>query len=66
MKRKVESADDRLVKRMRLDTKPAFKKRDHEKQYQFNEQVRDKVDDATTALEHSPPAVEKARTFQGR
>ena len=62
MKREMESADDRLVKRMRLDTKPTFKKRGHEKQHQFNEQVQDKIDAATAALEQTPPAVEKART----
>lgn len=63
MKREMESADDRLVKRMRLDTKPTFRKRGHEKQHQFNEQVRDKMDAATAALEQTPPAVEKARTL---
>ena len=31
MKREMESADDRLVKKIRLDTKPTFKKRGHEK-----------------------------------
>ena len=63
MKREMESADDRLVKKMRLDNRPTFKKRGHEKQYQFNEQVRDRVDAATSALEQTPPAVEKARTL---
>ena len=63
MKREMESANDRLVKKMRLDNRPTFKKRGHEKQHQFNEQVRDKVDVATSALKQTPPAVEKARTF---
>ena len=63
MKREMESANDRLVKKMRLDSKPTFKKRGHEKQYQFNEQVRDKVDAAAAALEQTPPAMEKAHTF---
>ena len=63
MKQEMESSDDRLVKRMRLDTKPTFRKRGHEKQHQFNEQVRDKMDAAATALEQTPPAVEKARTL---
>ena len=63
MKREMESADDRLVKKIRLDNRPTFKKRGHEKQYQFNEQVRDRVDAATSALEQTPPAVEKARTL---
>jgi exonuclease VII small subunit len=59
MKREMESADDR---KMRLDSKPTFKKRGHEKQHQFNEQVRDKMDAAAAALEQTPPAMEKART----
>ena len=63
MKREMESSDDRLVKRMRLDTKPTFRKRGHEKQHQFNEQMWDKMDAAATALEQTPPAVEKARTL---
>ena len=63
MKREMEAADDRLVKKMRLDSKPTFKKRGHEKQYLFNEQVRDKVDSATAALRSTPPAVEKAVTL---
>ena len=61
MKREMESADDRLVKKMRLDTKPTFKKLGHEK-HQFNEQIQDKVNAAAAALQQTPPAVEKART----
>lgn len=37
MKREMESTDDRLVKKMRLDTKPTFKKGGHKKQHRFNE-----------------------------
>ena len=66
MKREIEAADDRLVKKMRLDSKPSFKKKDHkkdhEKQYLFNEQVQDKVDAAMAALKDTAPAVEKAIT----
>ena len=59
-----ESADDRLVKKLRLDGKTTFKKKSHEKQYYFNEQVRDKlVDSVTGALEQTPPAVEKAKAL---
>ena len=54
----MESADDRLVNKLRLDSKPTFKKWGHEKQHQFNEQVRDKID---ATLEQTP-AVEKACT----
>ena len=35
-----ESANDRLVKKLRLDSKPSFRKKGNEKQYVFNEQVR--------------------------
>ena len=53
MKREMESANDRLVKKMRLDNRPTFKKRGHEKQHQFNEQVRDKDNAATSAADNS-------------
>ena len=56
-----ESADERLVKKIRLDAKPTFKKKSHEMQFHFNEQVRDKLDSATAALGQTPPAVEKAK-----
>ena len=31
MKREMEAVDDRLVKKMRLDSKPTFKKQGHER-----------------------------------
>ena len=59
-----ESADDRLVKKLRLDSKPSFRKKGNEKQYVFNEQVRDKlVDSVSSALSQTPPAVEKAKAL---
>ena len=58
-----ESANDRLVKKSRLDNKLTFKKRGHEKQYQHNEQVREKLNAADSALGQTPPAVKKPRTF---
>ena len=58
-----ESADDRLVKKMQLEKRPVFKKISHKKQFDFNEQVRDKVESAVAALELPSPAVEKARTL---
>ena len=59
-----ESADERLVKKLRLDSKPSFKKKGNERQFFFNEQVRDKlVDSVSNALEQRPPAVEKAKTL---
>ena len=63
MKRELmdELADKRLVKKICLDTKPTFWKKSHEKQYMFNEQIRDKLDSVATALGQTPPAVEKAK-----
>ena len=52
-----------IVKKMRLEKRPVFKKISHEKQLDFNEQVRDKVESAVAALELPSPAVEKARTL---
>ena len=51
------------MKRMRTDKQPTFKKPGHEKQYQFNEEVRDKLDAADAAMVQQPPAVEKARAI---
>ena len=49
---------------MRLEKRPVFaEKISHEKQFDFNEQVRDKVESAVAALELPSPAVEKARTL---
>ena len=56
-----ETADERLVKKIRLDSKPTFKKRGHEKQFLFNEQVREQFEVIDSALKQTPPAVEKAR-----
>ena len=57
-----EAADDRLVKRMRMEKGPTFKKKSHEKQFKFNATVMDKTEEATAALQQTPPAVEKANT----
>ena len=58
-----ESADERLVKKMRLEKRPTFRKIGNEKQYEFNEEVQDKLDSADAALAQRPPAVEKARSL---
>ena len=39
LKEECESADERLVKKIRLDSKPTFRKCGHEKQFMFNEQI---------------------------
>ena len=59
IKREMESANNHLDKKIRLDTKPTFKKLGHDKQHQFNEQVQDKINTAAATLEQTPPAVEK-------
>ena len=56
-----ESAEERLVKKIRLDPQSSYKKKSHEKQIIFNSAVEDKLDLCASALEESPPAVEKAK-----
>ena len=58
-----EAADEKLVKRIKLEKAPVFKKKGNERQYRHNEEVRLKVTDAATALSETPPAVEKAKTL---
>ena len=57
-----EAANECLAKRMKLDKAPTFKKKAHEKQYCFNETVKDKIQEARTALNQSTPALEKAKS----
>ena len=54
-------ANEQLVKKLKMDKKPSFKKKAHEKQFDFNEEVKDKLEEASTALNADPPAVEKAK-----
>ena len=67
MKRKLamerEAADEKLVKRLKLEKAQLFKKKGNERQYRHNEEVRLKVSDAASALSKTPPAVEKAKTL---
>ena len=58
-----EAADEKLVKRLKLEKAPVFKKKGNERQYRHNEEVRLKVSDAASALSETPPAVEKAKTL---
>ena len=57
-----EAANEHLVKRMKLDKASTFKKKAHKKQYCFNETVKDKIQEAQTALNQSTPALEKAKS----
>ena len=57
-----EAADERLLKKLKLEKAPSFKKKTHEKQYHFNEEVSSKMEAAAASLTETPPAVEKAKT----
>jgi len=56
------AANERLAKRMKLDKAPTFKKKAHDKQYCFNETMKNKVTKAQTALNQSTPALEKTKS----
>jgi coproporphyrinogen III oxidase-like Fe-S oxidoreductase len=56
-----EAADERLIKKMRLNKGLQFKKKSNKKQHQFNETVQDKLESAQKSLNSTPPAIEKAR-----
>ena len=57
-----EAAEQRLVKKLKLDPPPTFKKKSHEKQFLFNSTVEDKLDACVVALQETPPAIEKAKS----
>ena len=56
-----DAADERLVKKMRLDKGVQFRRKGNEKQHQFNEVVQDKIEAAQKSLSSAPPAIEKAK-----
>ena len=58
-----ESADDRLVKKLKLEKAPTFKEKAHEKQHHFNEEVIAKFEAGAACLTETPPAMEKAKTM---
>ena len=60
-----DAADERLVKKMRLDKGIQFKRKSNEKQHQFNESVLDKLDVAQKSMSSTPPAVERAKEALG-
>ena len=55
-----EDADEKLVKRMKLEKPPTFKKKSHEVQFRFNEDLASKFATVSSALKETPLAVEKA------
>ena len=58
-----EAADDRLLKKMKLEKAPTFKKKTHEKKHHFNEEESCKFEAAHGSLLETPPVVEKAKTL---
>ena len=58
-----EAADERLLKKMKLEKAPTFRKKTHEKQFQFNKELACKMDAASAALKEASPALEKAKTL---
>ena len=60
--REREEADEKLVKRMKLEKPPTFKKKSHEVQYRFNEDLASKFATVSSALKEAPPAIGKAAT----
>ena len=55
-------ANEMLVKKLKMDKKPIFKKKAHEKQFEFNVELKDKLEEASAGLNADPPAIEKAKT----
>ena len=55
-----ESADKRLVKKMRLEKWTTFRKIGNEKQYKFNEEVQDKLDSASHSERKCEPHTRNA------
>lgn len=54
-------ADERLVKRLKLDKKTNFKRKGNELQHAFNEEVRDKLRVAGSSIEGSARDIERAK-----
>ena len=58
-----EAADEKLVKKLKLEKAPTFHKKGHEKQYRHNEEVQMKLSDTRAALNEQPPVVEKVKSL---
>ena len=56
-----EVADKKLMKKIKLEKGPSFRKKGQEKQFRHNEEVRLKLLEARSALDERPAAVEKAK-----
>ena len=56
-----KEANDRLVKRLKLDKKAVFKRKGNERQFQFNAEVDEKLAAASSALDAVPLEIDRAR-----
>ena len=56
-----EAADEKLVKKIKLEKAPTFRKNGHEKQFRHNEEVRLKFSVARSTLDGRSAAVERAK-----
>ena len=51
-----------MKKLKEADKQPALKKKGHQKQFQFNEDVCERLTEASAAIHQMPAAVERAKT----
>ena len=61
-KETAEEDEARLARRLKEDRPPELKKKGHQKQFEINEEVKEKFMDEEVALSRTPAAVERART----
>ena len=58
-----DEAEARVAKKLKeTDKQPALKKKGHQKQFQFNEDVRMRLTEASAVIHQMPAAVERAKT----
>ena len=57
-----DEAEARVVKKLKEDKQPSLKKKGHQKQFDVNEDVKEKLSEAETALNQTPVAIERAKT----
>ena len=54
-------ADNRLVKKLRLEKKQSFKKKGNKRQHDFNQEVLGQINAAQSSLDSMPPDIDKAK-----
>ena len=57
-----DEAEARVAKKLKEDKQPSLKKKRHQKQFDVNEDVKEKLSEAETALNQTPVAIERAKT----